>query len=63
MEPIWASVEFFSDRYQFSKSFLYKLVTQGKIPRPAKFGKSSRWRVADMDAAFEAMAQKQEDEK
>lgn len=33
---------------------VWRLVAAGELPKPARFGRSARWRLADIEACIEA---------
>jgi prophage regulatory protein len=33
---------------------VWRLVAKGELPKPARFGRSARWRLADIEACIEA---------
>ncbi len=45
-EPLFLDATGCSTRYQFSVRHWHRLVDSGKAPRPTRFGRLVRWRVA-----------------
>ena len=41
---------------KFHRSSFYRLMALGLMPAPLKFGASSRWDAAEIDAAIQALA-------
>ena len=39
---------------RLSKSFIYAAIAAGTFPRPAKIGRSSRWRLSDINRWMES---------
>jgi prophage regulatory protein len=37
-----------TDKVGFKTSTIYKYMSEGKFPKPLKFGKSSRWKLSDI---------------
>lgn len=37
------------------RSFIYKLINQGDLPKPIKLGRSSRFKASEFDEAVRAM--------
>lgn len=35
---------------------VWRLVAKGELPKPARFGRSARWRLADIEACIETRA-------
>jgi excisionase family DNA binding protein len=50
---IWFTITDLVDRWQMGRSTIYKMVADGKLPPAIKFGRGSRWPMADV-IAFEA---------
>lgn len=44
------TVENILARFQMSRASLYRAVSRGEFPAPVKLGRSTRWRVSDVDA-------------
>lgn len=43
--------------YGISRPWMYALISQGKFPAPTKYGRSSRWRAGDVQAAMARLSE------
>lgn len=44
-------------RFKVSHTFIYRQIKEGKLPKPEKWGRSSRWKESDVKKWAESFAQ------
>lgn len=53
-EDRFVSMQFITEMTDLSDKWFYKMVQQGKFPKPVKFGRSSRWIEREVKEWLEA---------
>lgn len=51
LEDQFIDMAFITQLTQLTDKWFYKLIKDGKFPKPTKFGRSSRWRKSEVEAA------------
>ena len=50
----FVDMAFITQLTQLTDKWFYKLIKDGKFPKPTKFGRSSRWRKSEVEAWLQA---------
>ena len=54
LEDQFIDMAFITQLTQLTDKWFYKLIKDGKFPKPTKFGRSSRWRKSEVEALLQA---------
>jgi len=49
LEEKFLTIKDVTNKVGFKTSTIYKYIKENKFPKPVKFGKSSRWKLTDID--------------
>ncbi|ELY6199872.1 helix-turn-helix domain-containing protein [Citrobacter koseri] len=54
LEDQFIDMAFITQLTQLTDKWFYKLIKDGKFPKPTKFGRSSRWRKSEVEVWLQA---------
>ena len=54
MDDQMVDMSFITQLTGLTDKWFYKLIKDGKFPKPTKFGRSSRWRKSEVEAWLQA---------